>query len=237
MQPDWKIVSRIPDLFNPPSNPIVTFMDACDRAMSSNIVLLKGEADHPLTFADYRSPFTIIMRDAFLDLFLEFDRISGRARNYHTWEATPDGGSAPVARPETQELVKPNVYRKLKPMSYLGFIERLHWMLRTADSFYGDTHPDEETAQRLIHDFLISLFGKDTWNIGDPPAPWVGVPSWIEHPWTFYDVVPDFLLSTGYWEHNENLPPTAYFDGGRSDSCTFFFHERIFYILLTSGSP
>ncbi len=230
----WEVSSCVSDLFNPPVNPITVFMDTCNAAMSSNIVLLKGRTDQPITVEDRRPFFTVFMRDYFHDLFLEFDRASNRY-NYHTWVATPDGGSAPEAW--AKNLVRPDVYRKLKPMSYLGFIERLHWMLRTTVGYYGDRHPDEATAQSLIHDFLISLFGSDTWNIGDLPTPWIGIPSWLEHPWTFYDIVPDFLYSSGYWEQPENRPEDYYFDGGEEDSCTLFFKDTVFYLLLTSGSP
>jgi hypothetical protein len=51
-------------------------------------------------------------------------------------------------------------------------------------------------------------------------------------------VSPDFLHSTGYWNEAETGPEDApaYFDSGEDDSCTFFYKDTTFYILLTSGS-
>jgi len=35
----------------------------------------------------------------------------------------------------------------------------------------------------------------------------------------------------------DDIPPFAYFDGGSSDTCTFFYHADIFYLFFTNGCP
>ncbi len=45
--------------------------------------------------------------------------------------------------------------------------------------------------------------------------------------------------SNGYYEdlEEEDIPPFACFEGGKSDTCTFFYNAAVFYLLFTNGSP
>lgn len=238
MSLDWKITSAIAKIFDPPENPIARFIEITGHSMSSNTVLLKGVTDNVIAAENSLSFFSVLMRDAFTDLFLEFDRAIKRY-DYHDWTDAPDSQIDFFAgyKPRFSQMVKPDIYHKLKPMSYLGFWERLHWMLRTAPFFYSDTRPHEKDALQIIQDLTAYIFEQDAQTLENAPQSWIGPPNWIEHSWIFYDVVPDFLYNSGYWEHVEESPENAYFDGGPCDSCTFFFQERTFYILMTNGSP
>lgn len=236
---EWTITSAIADIFDPPENPITQFIKTVDSVMNGNTVLLKGRTDIPIVDDEDLSFFLyFFLRSRFNDLFLEFDRKLQRY-NYHEWHDTTESQIDFFVgyKPWLNQIVNFTGQLKPKPMSYLGFTERLYWMLRTSPIIYSDNHVDNETAIRMIQEVSTSLFGKNTWKLGDNIKQPIELPNWITHPWRFYDVVPDFLNTTRYWEHNENAPDDAYFDGGASDSCTFFFHKTTFYFLLTSGSP
>jgi hypothetical protein len=246
MNSEWQISSLIPDIFNPPENPIMAFIKAVDSHMNGNTVLLKVKTGKPIPANNRfeRQSFLHEFREKhFLDLFLEFDRATGWF-DYHEWHDTPESKEDFYAgyKPRIQRILKPDSNFWSKPMSYLCFIERLHWMQITSFGPYLTPDDiDEKAAGKIIHDLLPALFGPDTWNIDDPPTSWVGMPNWISHPWSFFDVMPNFLHSTGYWEHwkdeEAKYPDNAYFDSGEADSCTIFFHNTTFYMLLTNGSP
>ena len=238
---DWLITSLVSEIFDPPVNPLLRFLEAVAWDMNSNPLLLKGRANQPITMAFGTNFLFVLIGEYLKDLILEFE-LKTNSFHHYEWHDTPESKLDIYAgyKPRTGQLIKPS-YLKPKPMSYLGFAERLHWMLQTSPEYHV-SHGHAETAMRLIQDVSVSLFGATAWKVGDSPQPWVGIPLWVQHPWTFYDVVPDFLHTTGYWE---KIKPTAeerasrlsYFDGGASDSCTFFFHETVFHLLLTNGSP
>jgi hypothetical protein len=224
--------SCVADLFDPALENVRALIGAVDSAMNSTTVLLKGQTNIAIDETTRRSIFSGLIRDAFVEMFLEFDRLSGLC-NYHEWDK-----AGPHPWPEIARLIRPEVYHKLKPMSVLGFAERLHWMLRTALSPHH-MHTDEPTARRLIQGFYTDLFGPAEWTVDSPLIAAAGLPKWIAHSWTFYDVVPDFLHSSGYWNEEEKAPENTptYFDSGEADSCTFFFKDTVFYLLLTNGCP
>lgn len=237
---DWQITSHVGNIFENEENALITFLKKVDSVMNSNTFLLKGSTDNPISVSQVNSFFTAFRSTKFIDLFLEFDNLS-KWHNYHEWQDKPASridfylGFSPWLK----QINKAKKATKLEPMSYLGFVERLHWMLMTSPTYYAELtiRPDEETTLRMIREISLMLFGEKAWAIGDDPPVQLAPPNWVEHPWTFYNVVPDFLYDTGYWEHNDNAPDGGYFDGGASDSCTFFFRDRVFYVLLTNGSP
>jgi len=239
MTDKWEISSAVADIFDPAENPLTQFIKTVDRVMNGNTVLLKGQADKPLGEAEKISFFLyFFLGNRFNDLFLEFD-FKIQRWNYHEWHDTPESAIDFFAgwQPQLKQIVNFTGQLKPKPMSYLGFTERLYWMLRTSPNYYHVEHVNHETSIRTIQDVSMFLFGETTWTVGDKITQSRGLPNWTQHPWTFYDIVPDFLNTTGYWEHNDHAPVDAYFDGGASDSATFFFRDTTFYLLLTSGSP
>lgn len=98
-----------------------------------------------------------------------------------------------------------------------GFWRRLRWMLREAFSPYG-RRLDDEAAGAVLGPLPEALFGGD------------------EAGWSFCEVRPDFLRGTGYYS-GAACAGLAYFDGGESDTATFFYRGDVFYLLLTNGSP
>lgn len=235
---DWKITSQVAELFDPPENPVLSLVRASSQRMNSNSVILKGTTDKPIGNRYLNEFFSVIMRDAFTEMFLEFDRLSLRY-DYYEWEQSPESEKDFYAgyKPRVSQFVKLDVMRKLKPMSYLGFSERLHWMVCTARSFYGEEPLEEEETLKLIRDVSHFIFSEANWTVGDVPPESLNLPGWVDHPWHFYDVIPDFLYSTGYWQQEEDPPDNAYFDGGPNDSCTLCFYDTTFYLLLTNGCP
>jgi hypothetical protein len=245
---DLTVTSLVSEIFDPSDNPLVRFIDTVDHAMNSNTLLLKGRTNQHLIMDSHTSILSLLISASLTDLLLDFDRRS-KLFNNHSWHDVPEVEADFYAgyKPRLGALVKSDTVLKKKPVSYLGFAERLHWMLRTSPTYYSDHHPDEETTHMLIRDVSLILFGAEAWKIGDLPQPWNGLPTWIDHPWTFFDVVPDFLNTTGYWDTKSNdeseeeldkrLAQLAYFDGGPSDSCLFFYRDDVFYFLLTNGSP
>lgn len=219
----------------------LAFIGAVDQTMNSNTVLLKVRADEPLTSAACVWTLDEYLRaPLFTTMMLEVAQSQGS--NYHEWVEV-DGEW--VERPFLGSFVRENGTPSIRRVSVLSFAERLHWMLRTAFSPY-QTHVSEEQAQVLIPAFLAELFGRRTWNGDSRPAAgeWVGPPDWIRHPWAFYDVRPDFLhvgpsdRDETEGEAGEDRPSTLpYFAGFSSDSCTFFYREDVFYLLLTNGAP
>lgn len=57
-----------------------------------------------------------------------------------------------------------------------------------------------------------------------------------ERGWAFASVEPDFLRSSEYRTHVPPVRP-VYFDGSASDTATLFHRGRVFWLLLTNGSP
>ena len=236
---EWKITSAINDVFEPPENPLTEFLKTADSAMNGVPFLLKGHTHKPILENDRVEPFLyFFLSDQFTRLFFEFDRKTGHY-DFHDWHDTPESEIDFFAgyKPSHASLIKMDVTLKPKPISYLGFTERLYWMLRTSPNYHHLDRINHETAIRMIQDVSKSLFGEQSWTIGDQIESKIEPPNWIPHPWTFYDIAPDFLNTTGYWERPDDDPKTAYFDGGASDSATFFFRDTTFYLLLTCGSP
>jgi hypothetical protein len=91
-------------------------------------------------------------------------------------------------------------------------------MLCEAFSPYRDHCPVEE-AEPLVRGFAREVLG------AEGPA------------WSFADVSPDFLRSTGYFTGQEPPPGPVYFDGGGSDTAPLVHRDRAFHLLLTNGSP
>lgn len=211
--------------------------------MNSNTVILKGITDVPIRgyFTGYRfihnNFFSILCYDYLDDLMLEFDRLSGRY-DYHEWFDIPETDHDFFAgyKPKI-DIRNKDVVAKIKPMSYLGFAERLHWMLQTSFNFYSVEHLSQDDTINLIRDVSSFMFGDENWKIGDDPQSYRSLPNWVDHDWEFFDVVPDFLTTSGYFEHIEKTKFEGYFDAGPNDSCLMAFHDRVFYIILTNGSP
>ena len=239
MSDKWKITSAVADIFDPPENPLIQFIKIVDSVMNGNTVLLKGQIDKPFVNNEKISFFLyFFLGNRFNDLFLEFD-LKIQRWNFHEWHDTPESSVDFFSgwQPRLKQIVNFTGQLKPKPISYLGFTERLYWMLRTSPSYYSDNHVDHETAISMIQNVSKVLFGETSWTVGDTIEQPLDPPNWIAHPWTFCDIAPDFLNTTGYWEHHEDAPDDAYFDGGASDSATFFFRDTTFYLLLTCGSP
>ena len=239
---DLVVTSLVSDIFNTPNNPLLRLIQIVNQTMNSHTVLLKGQTNQPITMGYGLSILYLLITDHFTPLFFEFDRQS-KSFDYHDWHDTSASQVDFYAEytPRSGQLLTSS-YIKNKPVSYLGFAERLHWMLRTSPAYYFDHLLDEDAAIGLIGDVSTYLFGREAWNVGDSPQPWIGLPSWISHPWFFYDVVPDFLNTRDYWEstkrsNEERTNSLRYFDGGSSDSCLFFYRDDVFYFLLTNGSP
>ena len=244
---DLIVTSLVSEIFDSRDNPLPRFIETVDQTMNSSTVLLKGRTNQPIIMNYGLSILLLLIRDAFTDLFLEFDRQINRF-DYHDWHDTSASQVDFYAgyTPRSGQILTSN-YIKSKPISYLGFAERLHWMLRTSPAYYFDHPLDEEAAIALVREVSTHLFGADTWKVDDPPQQWIGLPNWVDQPWMFFDVVPDFLNGRGYWDKKSNdesdegldqrLSQLPYFDGGSSDSCVFFYRNDVFYFLLTNGSP
>lgn len=220
-------------LINETNTPrISAFLDNVDKVMNSNTIFLKGRTDEVITnqncqmfLEDY------FQMPLFTQMMLEADKIRGLF-NYHEWVDTDyqPRSNKPMARSSP-------ILPKLTRMSIIGLAERLHWMLRLCFSPYS-THIGEPEAYALIKDFFEEIFG--AWDFDQKPENWIGFPYWVKSDWTFYDVAPYFLYSTEYGENNpppDEIYEIAYFDGWNSDTCTLFFKDDIFYMLLTNGSP
>lgn len=240
MTDKWEITSAVADIFDPPpENPLTHFFNTVDTAMNGYPFLLKGHTNKPISENDRVTPFLyVFFYNYFNELFFEFDRKTGHY-DFHDWYDTPESEVDFFAgyKPCLEPLIKTDMTLKPKPMSYLGFTERLYWMLRTSPNYHHVERVNHETAITMIHDMSKVLFGKASWTIGDSIEKPLDLPNWIAHPWTFCDIAPDFLNTTGYFGLSEDELTTAYFDGGASDSATFFFRDTTFYLLLTCGSP
>src|SRR5688572_16543915 len=88
---DWQIKSRISDIFEPKENPLYLFVDATEKVMNSNTVLLKGETDRPISLSpEYVTEFfSLCISDYFHDLFFDYDRMSQKY-DYHIWQDTEE---------------------------------------------------------------------------------------------------------------------------------------------------
>lgn len=246
MSQQWQIQSLVVDIFTPPDNPVHQFILTVNNIMNSNTVLIKGQADKSITIDDRWLQGNIAfiydcLKYSFQDLFLDFDKYIGHY-DYYDWEETTEslGDFYAGYTPWLKQIIKLDISIKAKPVSYLGFIERLYWMLRLSPVYHFpiQQHIDEASANRVIQDVCAMLFGAE-WRLENLNQQSVGLPHWVNHPWTFYDITPDFLNSTGYfgWSDEDEVSDDAYFDGGASDSCMFFFKDKTFYFLLTNGAP
>lgn len=231
MTPNWQISSQVSDIFEPTHSTILGFIKTVDHIMNSNTFLLKGTSDKSITSLNVTAFFTEFRANQFIDLFLEFDHLS-EWHNYHQWHNTPasETNFSVGYIPWLKELNNPQSTTTFKQLSYLDFIGRLYWMLRIARCYYPDhvNRPDDKTAYNMISGVSQALF--DDSQVIDNTHP-----NHHEHPWTFYDVAPDFLYHTT--DNQQVARDNGYFDGRTSDSCTLFFRDKVFYVLLTNGAP
>ncbi|MEU5211801.1 hypothetical protein [Streptomyces sp. NPDC020742] len=188
--------------------PLDGFLSAVDRSMNSNTLLLGAVADVPVGPENQEVVFRAFLQsEAYAEALLDADRRRGWCNLSHECEEVA------FERPLLREGFLATVTR----LGHREFLARLRWMLCEAYSPY-DKHYAEPEAGKLVSDFADELL--DGGGSG----------------WTFASVEPDFLRSTGYFSGEAPLPP-VYFDGGDSDTATFFHRDRICYLLLTNGSP
>ncbi|WP_049573068.1 hypothetical protein [Nonomuraea sp. SBT364] len=199
--------SLLGDLASPA---VDAFLDAVDAVMNSNTFLLKVRAGARVTSGNRAETLSAFLRDPlFHDMMLAADR----SRNWGNLQPAAPGGSS---------LVLHGVRPVVRDLGREGFEGRLRWMLQRAFSPYG-RHLDDERAEAVLGPLPEALFGA----AGAAPG---------QEEWSFCDVRPDFLRSTGYYT-GEPCPESAYFDGGPSDTATFFYSGEVFHLLLTNGSP
>ncbi|MEU9303183.1 hypothetical protein [Streptomyces sp. NPDC048269] len=200
------------------------FLSAVDSVMNSNTLLLKVEADQPLTVGNRQGVLEAYLRsDLFEQMMLEADRqrewynLSGFiAEPGESGDAAPGGGPVRLLREGFQAAVT--------PLGEGEFAQRLHWMLSRAPSPYSRRLPTAE-ADQVVQDFLREVLA---------PAGRDGGPA--EWGWAFASVEPDFLRSSEYYTQEPPLRP-VYFDGSESDTATLFHRGPVFCLLLTNGSP
>ncbi|WP_157531636.1 MULTISPECIES: hypothetical protein [unclassified Kitasatospora] len=194
------------------------FLSAVDVVMNSNTVLLKVGAAQFLTVDDRQEVLRAYLRsDLFEQMMFEVDC----RRQWYLL-------SNPYA-PQEEDHVPVRLLRDgfgavLAPLGYEEFAGRLRWMLREAYSPYGCHKPARE-ADVLVADFVREML-----------APRGGGSRSAVQEWEFASVEPDFLRCTEYYTQEVPLHP-VYFDGSASDTATLFHRGRVFYLLLTNGSP
>ncbi|GHO84887.1 hypothetical protein [Dictyobacter formicarum] len=206
-------------------------LKAIDASLNSNTMLFKVRSEQIITTSNAQEILNLFLHSPlFRDMFLEVDQLRGLL-SYSTWDFI-DGEPVQLF-PSGNPLLEP-LQLILTPMNEQSFAERLHWMLTSAESPY-QKQVSEQRAQEILRDFFWEVFTPQSWPIEQPLAQQF----WHGHPWSFCAVAPNFLPSTGYYYASEEyeLPDFAYFDGGKRDTCTFFYSKDIFYLLLTNGSP
>lgn len=221
--------SRLQDTMKPA---ITALLTAIDETMNSNTMLLKVQAEKPLTTSNYQDELRKFLHSPlFIEMVLEIDQ-QREFYTYNLWDRGTDDQLVMHAPPGN--LVKDQIKLVFTQMNEHQFAERLHWMLREALSPYH-MHRTKQQTQEFIQGFFWEVFAPESWPLESPLASLY----WKTHPWSFYAVKPDFLYDTGYYDNVEidDIPPFAYFDGGSSDSCTFFYEADIFYLFFTNGSP
>jgi hypothetical protein len=187
--------------------PVEAFLDAVDKVMNSNTLLLKARADVPVTPANRAEVLQSLLRSSV------FARMIREADHQRGWYNMQDG--SPVL--DSFDL-------QLQELSESAFVARLRWMLMEAFSPYR-RHLSAPRADEVIDGFLLWL------NTQQPHG---------EHgrePWSFCDVHPNFLRSTGYYVNAPGTAQTTYFDGGPSDTATLIHGRTLILLLLTNGSP
>jgi len=221
--------SHLQDIARPAT---ATLLKAIDETMNGNTFLLKVQTDTPLTTSTYRDELSLFLRSPlFQEMIIELDQ--QRELYNYTWWAPNADDQIEMEHP-AGTLVKDQFELICTPMDERQFADRLHWMLREAFSPYH-AHKTEEQAQELIRDFFWEVFGLESWPLDEPSA----CIYWKMHSWSFVAIKPDFLYGTGYYDNVaiDDIPPFTYFDGGSSDSCTFFYEADIFSLFFTNGSP
>jgi hypothetical protein len=202
--------------------------------MNGTPILLKVQTPEPIlrTFhsSDWGAFYDFIQSSLFMDMWYEFDQRIG-VRNYCRW-SDEQQAMAPV----DGTVVREERDVKFRPISILGFLDHLYWMVMNSFSYHDTRDLTEEEGKSLIYRFVEPVLGLNT-TLFEQPKSWIGLPGWISQEWTFYSLSPNFLKSTGYFQGVEDPPWPAYFDGGNSDSAIYFYRDNIFYLLLTSGSP
>jgi hypothetical protein len=218
--------SLLQDILRPATS---VLLNTIDSTMNSNTMLFKVRADQLLTTINYQAVLNQFLRSSlFREMFLEVDQLR-RLLSYIIFV-----NGQPVSPPLPESFVQESFPLTLTSMNEYTFAERIDWMLTTAFSPYR-THISESRAQEVIRDFFWEVFAPESWPLEQSSTRRY----WGEHAWLFYDVAPNFLHSTGYFNAPEEYEPSdfAYFDGGEADTCTFFYRDDIFYLLLTNGSP
>ncbi|WP_219412706.1 serine/threonine-protein kinase [Pseudonocardia nigra] len=115
-------------------------------------------------------------------LFLAMMRELDEARG---WGNLADDGPA--------ALVREPLRLSSTPLDAAAFRAPLWWMLREAPSPYR-TRPSETAATELVTAFVGAVLG----------------PTGARHTWTFRDVRPDFLHSTGYFSASREPTPVSH---------------------------
>lgn len=219
--------SLLPDILQPATT---VLLKAIDASLNSNTMLFKVRSEQIITTSNAQEILKQFLQSPlFRDMFLEIDQLRGLL-SYSTWDFIDD---EPVQLfPSGKPVLEP-LQLILTPMNEGSFAERLHWMLTTTESPY-QKQVSEQRAQEILRDFFWEVFTLQSWPLDQPHVQQF----WHDHPWSFYAVAPNFLPSTGYYApEGYEIPDFAYFDGGKEDTCTFFYSENIFYLLLTNGSP
>jgi hypothetical protein len=231
------VKSLLDDVLTPS---ITQFLDTVQKNMNGFPLLFKVQADVPINKPDSfdTDPFLqLASSQLFVDMWFEYDA-KRKWYYYHEWD---ESGAIPIKGTPVKE--KTNI--KSRHISILGFLDKLYWALMLSLSPYHTRDTSEEQGRQMVIDFASEILELDP-DVFTKPKNWVGLPGWIEQPWTFYDIQPDFLHTAGYWERKDPAddPPRSdglkrfyYFESGCSDSCTYFYKDDIFYVLLTTGSP
>ncbi|MEU9111733.1 hypothetical protein AB0D04_08070 [Streptomyces sp. NPDC048483] len=225
---DIGVRSLFADLKRPAVN---AFLTAVDTTMNSNTLLLKASADTPVTHANHREVLNSFLRDPlFHAMMLEADQERDWWMFHEAPWQTPDP-SLTNSMDAGPWLVREDVPLTLNPLDEAGLLARLRWMLCEAFSPYR-THLQEEHAQEIIRAFLWEVCSAHSGSA----AMQAGHKQWLSQGWSFAAVQPDFLPSSEYYTE-EPCPELSYFDGGKSDTATFFYRGDVFLLLLTNGSP
>lgn len=197
--------------------PVRAFVDAVDRAMNSNTVLMAFTvaATEALPLTGLVDP--ILASDAFGDGMYAVDRIRG-------WDNHHDGDvvdGAWVVRPRPGRWLRDRPVR-VHAITAREVRRRLVWMLTEAFSPYH-TRPDGAAARALVDGFGDHL-------LGSASVECAGIEC--------AEIEPTFLHSTGFFAPEPIEPsPLAYFDGGSSDTATAVRWGQRVWLLLTNGSP
>lgn len=220
------VVSRLETIQN---KPVEAFLDASDRIMNSNTLLITARASHLWCERTLRDDLSAVLStDAFVALFQESA----------TWRDWNDVPWHEVEEAQWSRLLVNDRRPAVGPISASQAVARLMWMLTRAPTYHGCEHLLVAEAEPVVAKFIRGLSGAP---LGDEEATDVSAQDAAEG-WRWARVETSLMYGANGTSVVRGAPGRpaqfAYFDGLSSDGALLAYRPSgSFVLLLHNGGP